>query len=219
LCYPSVELADSTITFAYNHDKNTDLSSPFIFTLAKKTGIPADSIAKQVMACFYWDEKYVIPDPGLNYTISSGYLNFAISPAYLIEVVKELTSFDSRIEEEQVALFPEYIQRTLKKGILFIRHTPWPENIQYTNLPALLSEKIEHSLLVLLAISEPRELHSSDAALFLLRTICSTLENYVKKNAILTNDRYITEARIILFRAVHNRIISLCRFYYPDFRS
>jgi arginyl-tRNA synthetase len=64
-----------------------DLSTPVALSLAKSLKINPVVAAKQLMAGFEWDERFVKPDPGLQTCITGGFINFRLSSGFLHKVL------------------------------------------------------------------------------------------------------------------------------------
>ncbi|MBD3322262.1 MAG: hypothetical protein GF350_14275, partial [Chitinivibrionales bacterium] len=79
-----------------------DLSTPLAMGLAKSLHKPPPAIAKEIMAQFQWDERFIVPDPHLHYTVAGGFINFRISKKYLISVLEHIVTSPETFGKNQV---------------------------------------------------------------------------------------------------------------------
>ena len=69
-----------------------DLATPCAMSLAKMLKANPAVIAREIMAAFRWDERFVTPDPDLSRTLAGGYINFELSREYLYGVLKTVVA-------------------------------------------------------------------------------------------------------------------------------
>jgi len=79
-----------------------DLSTPIAMSLAKSLKMSPVVAAKRIMDHFEWDERFVIPDPGLTSSIAGGFVNFRLSSGFLHAVLQSSVRSPEKFGRGQV---------------------------------------------------------------------------------------------------------------------
>ncbi len=113
-CFPDIDISTDDIVIEQpRNPSHGDLASPVAMMLAKKLRRRPDEIAREVMQEFEWDSTMIEPDPELNRTIVSGFINISLSTAFLhsmlLHIVRDPATFGKDIVKNPSKILVEFV--------------------------------------------------------------------------------------------------------------
>lgn len=189
-----------------------DLCTPVAFKIASSVNISPVNAAQKIILFFEWDDNFIIPDPLLKHSISSGFICFRTSDSFQYRSLKdaagsEFIDFTDPFDNSNFS----YIREIGQILIPLLKHTSSLKyDIETVNYDLLQTED-ERKLLRLVAVSRVNELYSGNASLFFMQKIASVLHRYLHQVSIFTSNSDLTNARLELLKGSYNRLISLHR--------
>jgi hypothetical protein len=151
-----------------------------------------------------WDSSY-ISSVTSETVIHNGFINFNISHNYLQNILfQNLPAPKPCLSPilHNTLLSPLYYK--LKKLILYAQSPGVLEKNSERSGYVLLSSKEEHSILVLLALSDFPEMYSGKS--FFIKRLLTLTENYYSKTQLISKDTALSAVRLLLIRRVLERI-------------
>jgi arginyl-tRNA synthetase len=205
--------SDSIHLFFKSPSPSADLSTPLALRIASLKKIPAEIVAKRIISCFKWNERFIISDPQNHQTVTAGFISFRTSLSFQYETLKKAASgmlppfdiFDNRKH-------PDKTLQLLHQTTPLLKHTEKILSSDCTFEPAhlrLLSTPEEKKLIRLIAVSQTEELHSPGAAVYFLHELTQTTIRYLNAIPVFSENEQLSFSRVILIRACHNRVINL----------
>jgi arginyl-tRNA synthetase len=204
----SRQIADAF--FDFRQSESVDISTSFAIRAAKCLNVFPYQAAHSIMCNFQWDIRFVTPDPLLKNTISNGFINFQLSSSYLFQI------FDSQIEQlshlqlDHIPSIPPFVRSTFQKLHALLHHAPGANNHKSNLLFDHLITHEEISILKIIAVSDPLDIHSIDAVIFHLRNLCSSVNVFLKNTPVFTKIEEVTYARFTLAGMAYNKLVLLC---------
>lgn len=203
--YPEVSTKQYSLRFFLSQDEANDLCTPVarqIQSLLIST--TAETIAHRLIERTDWDSTY-ISSVNSEIVIHNGFINFNISHIYLQEILfqgfpapEPCTS--STVHSAQFC--PLY--HKLKRLMLYAESTGMLEKKPDQSGYVLLTNKEEHSILVLLTLLDFPELNSGK--LYLIKRLLTLTENYYSKTQLISKDTAVSAIRLLLIKRVLEKI-------------
>jgi len=194
----------------------TDLNTPLALRIASLKKMPSEMVAKRIISCFQWNEKFIVSDPQNHQTITNGFICFRTSLSFQYETLKKAAINTAQPLETFCNLkIPDKILKLLHQTTPLLRHSDTTLSKGFIFEPfhfSLLNSSLERKLLRLIAVSQTRELYSSGAAAFFWQELAQFLSSYLDKIPIFNANEQLTLSRVFLVRACHNRIVSLLEY-------
>jgi arginyl-tRNA synthetase len=112
--FPNIDTKNIDIVIEKPKQKaHGDVSSPIAMTLAKLLKANPIAIARDIMADFPWDSRFIEPDPELTHTIAGAFINFRFSHEYLHTILTGIAvnpdTFGKNIAETPKKMLFEYV--------------------------------------------------------------------------------------------------------------
>ena len=193
------------------HGTSGDIASPIAFRLSGRFKLPPRQVARRIMAHFDWNATYIVPDPGLLKTVSSGFINFTISPQYLNSNLLRYHQTYSKPNFSDMRPDLNWAHEALQKTCFLLqRYATTNEYLQAQVFQVdLLKEAVERELLLLLVISGCGNSRSISMTVQFMRKLLRAFNRFYRSIPILTSDQDLTLVRILLVEAVHERLCFL----------
>ncbi|NLG15936.1 MAG: hypothetical protein GX556_01240 [Fibrobacter sp.] len=176
-----------------------DLCTPVALQISSSVAIPAEQAARRIMTHFPWNISFVQPDTQLEQTLQNGFINFRISAQYLHTCLLDNAKVEPLSARHSI----------LEKTNAVIKYAEVKSPGVINGNPELLVEQEEILLLKAIALLDTDSVWNRSSAVLFTNQIAAIFERFYLKHAVFTESIELTYARILLVRAVHNRICSL----------
>lgn len=214
--FPDVSVSADSIPLLYKSPFSwADLCTSLALRIASLKKMVPETVAKQIISCFKWNEKIIISDPQNHQTVTGGFICFRTSLSFQYEALKKAVSgIDtlSSIDSLDSRKFPDKTLQLLHQTTPLLRHSEKALSSDLVFEPAhfkLLCTAEERKLIRLIAVSQTEELHSPGAAAYFLQELTQTSSRYLKAIPIFSGNEQLTFARVVLVKASHKRICDL----------
>lgn len=214
--FPDVSVSADSIPLLYKSPFSwADLCTPLALRVASLKKMLPETVAKQIISCFKWNERFIISDPQNHQTVTDGFICFRTSLSFQYEALKKAVSgIDtlSSIDSLDSRKFPDKTLQLLHQTTPLLRHSEKALSSDLVFEPAhfkLLCTAEERKLIRLIAVSQTEELHSPGAAAYFLQELTQTSSRYLKAIPIFSGNEQLTFARVVLVKASHKRICDL----------
>jgi hypothetical protein len=213
--YPEVSTDKYSLHFFLSQNKINDLCTPIARQLSSLlNSTTAETIARQFVMRLDWDNTYLSPvNPET--VVLDGFINFNIGDTYLQEILfqdrpdcKECTS--PTFKNKSFNTIYEKLKRLLHHSTLSGMFDKIPERSSYE----LLTNSVEHTILVLLALSDFPDRDSGK--LYFIKRLLTLSENYYNKTQLISKDKTVSAIRLLLIKRIVERIelhLHLCSEY------
>ncbi len=178
---------------------SADLCTPVALQISSIVAIPAEQVARRIMAYFKWNISFVQPDPQLEQSLQNGFINFRVSAQYLH------TCLLDSAKQELLSARHSILEKTRE----VIKHAEVISPGVIKGNPELLVEQEEILLLKAIALLDTDSVWNRSATVLFTNQIAAIFERFYLRHAVFTESIELTYARTQLVRAVHNRICSL----------
>ena len=205
VAFPEVSTNKYSLRFFLSQNKTNDFCTPIARQLSSLLGLlTADSVAKKLVKNIHWDDTY-LSSVDTTTLINNGFINFDISDTYLQKILfldcsNYQVSQSPTFKNTQFNQIYEKLKRLLLHIDLAGKYNDIPEPSYYS----LLTNKDEHEMLVLLALSDFPDLYSGK--LFFIKRLMTLSENYYSKTQLISKNEKLTTMRLLLIRRVVERI-------------
>lgn len=214
--FPDVSVSADSIPLLYKSPFSwADLCTPLALRVAYLKKMLPETVAKQIISFFKWNERFIISDPQNHQTVTDGFICFRTSLSFQYEALKKAVSgIDtlSSIDSLDSRKFPDKTLQLLHQTTPLLRHSEKALSSDLVFEPAhfkLLCTAEERKLIRLIAVSQTEELHSPGAAAYFLQELTQTSSRYLKAIPIFSGNEQLTFARVVLVKASHKRICDL----------
>lgn len=214
--FPDVSVSADSIPLLYKSPFSwADLCTSLALRIASLKKMLPETVAKQIISCFKWNERFIISDPQNHQTVTDGFICFRTSLSFQYEALKKAVSgIDtlSSIDSLDSRKFPDKTLQLLHQTTPLLRHSEKALSSDLVFEPAhfkLLCTAEERKLIRLIAVSQTEELHSPGAAAYFLQELTQTSSRYLKAIPIFSGNEQLTFARVVLVKASHKRICDL----------
>lgn len=201
-CYlgdpPSIPLTFSSIT----PDSSVDIATPFPLKISNALHIPVLKVSDLLLQNFYFDKNYILNTA--EDLFFRGYLNFRLAPSLVFRSVYETCLCDNPAG----ANCREPSSDILNKISTLLKCTS-PENLpQYDQLKVLINKLTGFELRIarLIAVSGEDAIHTLGARSFFIKHLLSEACLFYKACPVPVRDTGHSLLRIIIFKALINRI-------------
>lgn len=214
--FPDVSVSADSIPLLYKSPFSwADLCTSLALRIASLKKMLPETVAKQIISFFKWNERFIISDPQNHQTVTDGFICFRTSLSFQYEALKKAVSgIDtlSSIDSLDSRKFPDKTLQLLHQTTPLLRHSEKALSSDLVFEPAhfkLLCTAEERKLIRLIAVSQTEELHSPGAAAYFLQELTQTSSRYLKAIPIFSGNEQLTFARVVLVKASHKRICDL----------
>lgn len=203
--YPEVSTNKYSLRFFLSPNKSNDLSTPIARQLSSLLiSTTAETIARQFVMNLDWDDAYLSPINSET-VIHDGFINFDISNIYLQEILfrdyHECKGCKSpAFKNESFNTIYEKLKRLVHHSTSSGMFEKIPERSSY----ALLTNKDEHTILVLLALSDFPDRFSGKS--YFIKRLLTLSENYYNRTQLISKDRTASTMRLLLIKRIVERI-------------
>jgi hypothetical protein len=203
--YPEVSTNEYSLHFFLSQNKTNDLSTPIARQLSSLLiSTTAETIARQFVMRLDWDNTYLSP---VNHktVVHDGFINFNIGDIYLQEILFQVRpdckGYNSpTFKNESFNTIYEKLKRLLHHSTLSGMFEKVPERSSYE----LLTNRDEHAILVLLALSDFPDRYSGK--LYFIKRLLTLSENYYNKTQLISKDKTASTMRLLLIKRIVERI-------------
>lgn len=203
--YPEVSTNKYSLRFFLSQDKENDLCTPIARQLSSLLiSTTAETIARQLVMRLDWDNPYLSPVNSKT-VIHYGFINFNISDNYLREILFQ-DSPECKVWISNTFKKEPFntIYEKLKRLLLHATASGMFEKIPDRSCFVLLTNREEHSILVLLALSDFPDMYSGK--LYFIKRLLTLTENYYNKTQLISKDKEVSLVRLLLIRRVVEKI-------------
>lgn len=211
-CYldgaPPVPLTFSSIT----PDSSVDIATPFPLKISNVLHIPVSEVSDLLLQNFYFDKNYVLNTA--ENLFCRGYFNFRLAPSLIFRSVYETCLCDN----PAVAIYSKPTSDIIKKINILLKCN-FPEEIPPYDQFKILTGKstnLELRIARLIAVSDEDAVHSSGAGYFFKNHLLRAASLFYKECPVPVRDAGHSLLRIIIFKALINRIRTLSVMHEQD---
>ncbi len=204
--------SESILLLFKSPSPDVDLNTPVARKIASSKKISADTVAHRIMSTFAWDERFVITDQQLKFTIADGFISFRLSNFYLFEVLKNAASSNIDRDFTTYSNLSSDTYKLLQKLNPLLKHAqrsvPLDTVLETTQFD-LLKTADERKLIRLIAVSKADTIYSADAAVYFIRQLTPLLARNLLSTPVFSPDINLTVARVLLLKAAYIQLIEL----------